>query len=393
MKRDKKVLIALLWTLLTCSAFLWFAGCGGAGSSAVHEPGATTAPNITRNVMSTATATVMIPDEAKAVQKPTPSVVRTRAASSVPAGTLRAILPVVKAMSYQNECAAYYFGRDRSVRTQYLWLAMAVFDCWDYSILVQFDLSGLAGINSDDIVLAELEMYQYSDFGHHESSWMYDFEASVLPVSGTWDESTTWFFNRPATEAGFPDNRITVTNETGWKNWDVTDAVKAWHSGVLHNYGFNVFPHNAGMPLDSNAFFYDETGGAAFSPPLSPRLVVYYKEPAPPVTTVMPPPGTCVVPSAPGVQDADANDCVDSIYDLHDLIKSQGLDKRLTKKLLRKADKALKEYKKGKKDKALKELLKLYNEIEKHRGDKKKDIPGGVADMLEAYIENVMHLI
>ena len=95
-------------------------------------------------------------------------------------------------------------------------------------ILVQFDLSGLPP--GSTIVNATLHLYQIAASG---------FDAYLVrpdAAAASWQEAAVTWNNRPP-NPNLNDPAITLDYAVGWKQWDVTQIVRAWQNGQLPNFG------------------------------------------------------------------------------------------------------------------------------------------------------------
>jgi hypothetical protein len=185
------------------------------------------------------------------------------------------IQPSTKDLTFQSKCGADYKGKEGSTRNLTLQNSMAWLYCWKYDGLVEFDLTPISDIPADNIISAELHLYQWRAIGHHGDPWVYDFYIEVYPNTEPWGEETTWYYDQPSFDSGYT-NKILITTELGWKIWNITAIVKDWQSGVISNYGLRVFTvDNPAANLDSTANFYSREEGGE----LVPKIVIQYEEP------------------------------------------------------------------------------------------------------------------
>ncbi len=146
-------------------------------------------------------------------------------------------------------------------------------------ILVQFDLSGLPP--GSTIVNATLHLYQIAASG---------FDAyPVRPdaAAASWQEAAVTWNNRPP-NPNLNDPAITLDYAVGWKQWDVTQIVRAWQNGQLPNFGIvleGLTP--VGAPPAERVFSSRETPGGS-----GPALTIEYEggSTATPTVTMTPSP-------------------------------------------------------------------------------------------------------
>lgn len=334
-------------------AAVTLAGCGGGGgggSTAAIAPAAVQDGRDTtaRQYNWHATATARL-NTGNYVGIPAQIKKQGRETGLIPAGAISIELtPSTKGMSIQSQCGADNSGRADSIRTSYIWLAMAAKFCWEYDGMLQFDLSPLQGIDPFNIVYAELRLYEFSYFGYNfdtgSSVWEYNFEAGALPNTSSWDEATAWYYNQPTYDITYPDDRITLAAETGWKAWDVTEIAQDWMFGFMENNGVRLVTYNSYAPSDSNALFFDEESGAQQWPSLAPKLVVYY------VNSGTTPPVTSTV----------------DVSDVQNLLAAAPIeDTTLKNHLTIMVNKAAALIAQSKPDRALKVLQRVYNRIDR----------------------------
>ena len=112
--------------------------------------------------------------------------------------------------------------------------------------LAQFDLSGLPA--GAIIVNATLQLYQTAASG----SDAYQIRPDAALAS--WQEAAVTWNNRPAT-GNQGDPAVTLDYASGWKQWDVTQIVRAWHTGQTPNYGIALVGLNpVGVPPSERVF-------------------------------------------------------------------------------------------------------------------------------------------
>jgi hypothetical protein len=140
-----------------------------------------------------------------------------------------------------------------------------------FKSLIEFDLSTIS-IPTDQISLVTLEIYA-SAVGTAG-------DVSLYPITAAWGETTVNFTNYPTFSATAADT-LTIATAAQWYSFDVTEAVKNWHSGVVPNFGFAIIMDTAA----GNVTFLDAGGRetAPIDPTLAPRL------------TVVPEPGTALL--------------------------------------------------------------------------------------------------
>ncbi|MEN8253986.1 MAG: DNRLRE domain-containing protein [Verrucomicrobiota bacterium] len=113
----------------------------------------------------------------------------------------------------------------------------------DVHTYIEFDLSGLAGYGSSNVVSAEMMfVVDYNNNG--------DQTAKISRVDDDWSTSTLTWNNAP----GVTDVGINTTDfgSNGWKTNDVTDLVKSWvdgtaNEGVRISYLPSAFTHQANI--------------------------------------------------------------------------------------------------------------------------------------------------
>ena len=113
---------------------------------------------------------------------------------------------------------------------------------------VRFNLTDIP--SDSEVVKAFLKLYMYSA---PISPQIYE----AYRITSDWSEHWLNWTVQP-TYAPYPTNYTTVnpTPSTGWISWDITEDVKAWHSGRSPNYGTMLkikFERNAS---DEVAAFY-----------------------------------------------------------------------------------------------------------------------------------------
>jgi hypothetical protein len=141
----------------------------------------------------------------------------------------------------------------------------------DRNSLLWFDVSSL----SDTKVLdARLELYMYSS---EDASSL---DISAHRITNSWAEmSATWqrrdaFINWNTFGGDYNpialDTITGLTNNFGWKSWNITTSVNDWINGVYNNYGIILR-----APSGSNTWklFYSSDSGLST---LRPRLIVTY---------------------------------------------------------------------------------------------------------------------
>lgn len=374
---------------------LWLAGCGGGGGGgsqmAIAPPsGGSIASGRTYGW---ATETTRPPADPNYVGIPSRQTGR-MAAALLP-GTLEIpVQPGTKGMSFQSQCAADFYGID-GTRRQDIMLAMAATFCWKSDGLVQFDLTTVSAIPADKILLAELRLYQYDQYGDFGDTWKYNFEVAAYPNTTAWDEATAWYYKQPAYATNVADNRIVITGDPGWRSWDVTDIVKSWQNKTRVNYGLRLETLNSGAPYDSTAFFYDEVSGAAQNPSLAPMLVLYVVDDA--VTThfftdsdldgVPNESDACPYVGSIPMTDVDQNGCPDTAVELYNIILADELKLRLEIHLSGEALDIVNASNAGDVKTAKRLLNHMKDEIARRAGTK---IPANVAGFLLDYIGSLL---
>jgi hypothetical protein len=395
--KTKNLQIYLLGIVL----MVWVAGCGGGGgqgdggvqpATVAADDNLDTSQSAERALTgatgaANATGVASLPNDKNYKNIEIPPRQRARRAASLPTGTYELTLtPSTQGMGIQGSCAADYSGHDGSVTTGAIWLAMAYNTCWSYDGLLQFDITPAAGITTpNNIVYVELQLYMYTSYGQQGAAWLYDFQAGAYANTGPWDEASTWFYSLPAYDTTTNDNRIVITKDLGWKVWDVTDIMVRWQTGAIPNYGLRLHTFPSRAPRDSNAFFYDETSGAAQSPSLSPRLVIYYKLDSD-MDTVPDETDACPTVSALGL-DADLNGCIDTTTGLSDLSTTLNLPGPTMSYITEDVRQALDAHRRGNFNDSIKWHLLMYRNIERDKG---RNIPNAKADLLMRFLDNII---
>lgn len=89
-------------------------------------------------------------------------------------------------------------------------------------------------------------------------------------ITENWNEGTVTYNNRPDFDSTTVDS-ITVTDDFGWVEFDVTKVVRHWVRGQIPNFGFGLMPLR---PADTAKKFYTKENSA-----LEPELVIEYTAP------------------------------------------------------------------------------------------------------------------
>ena len=92
----------------------------------------------------------------------------------------------------------------------------------------------------------------------------------VYEVESEWDESTITWNNGPNWYTSPSASRS--VGSTGWKDWDVTEHVTDWYTGINPNYGFVVISHD--FITHSSKFATKEYGDSE----MWPKLEIIYAE-------------------------------------------------------------------------------------------------------------------
>ena len=181
------------------------------------------------------------------------------------------IQPSIKDLSFQNQSGADYSGKNGSTWNQYLPLVMTYIYGWKIDGEIEFDLAAINNIPSDNVISAELQLYQYQSYGQN-GPWIYDFFVGAYPNTSAWDEATTWYYDQPSFDSSYA-NEILITDELGWKMWNITTIVKDWQDGVIPNYGLRLLVlDNPASNNDSHANFYSREAADE----LTPKLVIQH---------------------------------------------------------------------------------------------------------------------
>jgi hypothetical protein len=163
-------------------------------------------------------------------------------ASTVPAADYPA--PIVQDSWIDANQPDANFGGDTSLHVG-LVMDPATGRLGERQTLVQFDLSGLpAGAT---IVTATLQLYQTAASG----SDAYQIRPDAALAS--WQEAAVTWNSRPAT-GNLGDPALTLDYASGWKQWDVTQIVRAWQTGRMPNYGIVLVGLNVGVPPSERVF-------------------------------------------------------------------------------------------------------------------------------------------
>jgi hypothetical protein len=103
-------------------------------------------------------------------------------------------------------------------------------DQFQQRILIQFDLSGIAG----PVTSAYLGLYRFGAFNGEAMT------LNAYPITADWNQSVTWS-GMPASSAT-PAATTDVSGLTaGWVEWNITALVQAWMSGSQLNYGLAIY--------------------------------------------------------------------------------------------------------------------------------------------------------
>lgn len=153
---------------------------------------------------------------------------------------------------------------------------------------LKFDLSGLVGVDSEDIESATLRLYltdvAASGFGVNPSE---AFPVTVdfsLVTGGDWSKSTITYGNAPATN-GIVGTVSGIDGVGYWIELDLTDVVQDWVSGDVANYGLKLTqPANVRDGSNTSVFAMFASDGAAAN---KPELVVTTAGAVPEPSTVL----------------------------------------------------------------------------------------------------------
>jgi len=137
--------------------------------------------------------------------------------------------------------------------------------------LAQFDINGIP--SGAVIEEARLSLYCIleQDIG----------KVKIMELDESWSERGVTWNNMPYGNGNGASSYMSNIS-TGWNNADVTEQVRAWHSGLRSNYGFQVKPQS--FTEGQFAMFYDREAGG-----YGPRLTVSYSTlPDPPNVSARP---------------------------------------------------------------------------------------------------------
>ncbi|MCD6459414.1 DNRLRE domain-containing protein [bacterium] len=139
--------------------------------------------------------------------------------------------------------------------------------------LIEFDISVLP----EDVIIynAVLELYVRAVNSVH-------YPMSAYKIVSPWDEMTVTWNNKPSL-----DMSAGVLNSGGipaqytWAEWDITDFVNEWHSGISPNYGVGV----VSMTNYSQAYLFWTSDYSTDT--LRPKLTITYDAQAVPEPTTL----------------------------------------------------------------------------------------------------------
>ena len=150
-----------------------------------------------------------------------------------------------------------------------LWIGNAAIPCWSADTEVAFDLSSVAGLTPASIASAHLDVYQTGGGGWAGYSW--SFTVAAWPVNGpAWTEAPTNALPTYRSDSRY-DTRLVFPMASGWRSYDVKNAVTDWVSGALPNRGFALHAIPDGVYADRGVSIAGRNDTANF-----PRLVIEY---------------------------------------------------------------------------------------------------------------------
>lgn len=130
-------------------------------------------------------------------------------------------------------------------------------------IYIKFNLDSIP--KKREIINANLQLYMYSS-----PSATQRFNAHL--VIENWDEDELFWISQPDFLENPTSSILINATSDVWINWDITEAVKAWHSHKTENYGIMIKIENERNATDENAAFHPKE---ASSDGLRPKLVIH----------------------------------------------------------------------------------------------------------------------
>jgi len=118
-------------------------------------------------------------------------------------------------------------------------------------VYILFDLSAIP--RHAQVVSAEMMLYQMNA---PVSRQTYE----VHLVQTDWNETTTNWRTRPASDPAVLSTARAPTNKDVWMSWNVTSAVRSWTNGEAANYGFEIRVRNerTGAANEASGFYSRE---------------------------------------------------------------------------------------------------------------------------------------
>lgn len=137
----------------------------------------------------------------------------------------------------------------------------------DLQTLIQFDLTGAP----QNVTSATLNLYLIDPNSFNANalapSIAKPVDLSVHGITGTWEEGTAVWNNRPAFNATAEDS-LSVTAINTWATFDVTDLVQSWIDNPSTNNGFLIQQTNTmftGVQFHMGAFY--SSNASVLQPP------------------------------------------------------------------------------------------------------------------------------
>ncbi len=142
--------------------------------------------------------------------------------------------------------------------------------------LLKFNRSNIPGYA--DITSATLKLYFYDSPTNPSNA----INLSTRMITSDWGESTVMWSTRPS-YSGIYSDIVTLTDNYGWIEWDVTDGVQRWFNGSNPNYGIALVPDLVTASTDKRFYSSDHTNAS-----LRPILDVNYTTEETNVTLIWP---------------------------------------------------------------------------------------------------------
>jgi len=118
----------------------------------------------------------------------------------------------------------------------------------EFRTIIYFDLSSIP--SSDTIVNANLSLYLITSYTSNNTN----ITLNAYRITSNWTENAASWYNRTSssnwtTVGGDYDTEIIsstiITNETGWFNFTITNAIRNWVNGTNENYGLMLYAPDA----------------------------------------------------------------------------------------------------------------------------------------------------